>query len=52
VEVSHDGVRVVGTAVVHANVPAGTVLLEVGTTADSANALTNGEPRLVEVHRP
>ena len=51
VEVVHDGVRVRGTAVVHSAVPAGTTLLEVGTVADSANALTNGEPRLVEVHR-
>jgi hypothetical protein len=36
---------------VHAAVPHGTTLLEIGTVADSANALTNGEPRLVEVHR-
>jgi NADH-quinone oxidoreductase subunit G len=51
VEVVHDGVRVRGAALVLAAVPAGTALLEVGTVADSANALTNGEPRLVEVHR-
>jgi hypothetical protein len=44
-------VTVRGIAQVHAAVPAGTALLEVGTVADSANALTNGEPRLVEVHR-
>jgi NADH-quinone oxidoreductase subunit G len=51
VAVSHDSVAVHGTAVLHASVPAGTVLLEVGTGRDSANALTNGEPRLVEVQR-
>jgi NADH-quinone oxidoreductase subunit G len=51
VEVVHDGVRVRGAALVHAAVPHGTTLLEIGTVADSANALTNGEPRLVEVHR-
>ena len=45
------GVQVGGPAVVRADVPDGTVLLEVGTVSDSANALTNGEPRLVEVQR-
>jgi NADH-quinone oxidoreductase subunit G len=51
VEVVHERVTVRGIAQVHAAVPAGTALLEVGTVVDSANALTNGEPRLVEVHR-
>ena len=51
VEVSHDGVHVRGTATVLAEVPGGTVVLEVGIAADSANALTNGEPRMVEVRR-
>ena len=52
VEVVHDGGAVVrGAARCATAVPAGTALLEVGTPADSANALTNGEPRLVEVHR-
>ena len=48
----HEGVRVRGAALVHAAVPVGTALLEVGTVADPANELTNGEPRLVEVRRP
>ena len=52
VVVSYDGASVRGAANVRAAVPAGSVFLEVGTVEDSANALTNGEPRLVEVRRP
>jgi NADH-quinone oxidoreductase subunit G len=51
VAVRHDAAVVRGTAVVHAAVPSGTVLLELGTVRDSANALTNGGRPLVEVQR-
>ena len=51
VEVAYDGTRVHGTVALRAAVPAGSVFLAEGTSTDSANALTNGEPRLVEVRR-
>jgi anaerobic selenocysteine-containing dehydrogenase len=53
VEVAYDGALVRARATVRAAIPTGTVFLEVATPAESANALTNGEPRLVEVrHAP
>jgi NADH-quinone oxidoreductase subunit G len=51
VEVAYDGALVHAQATVRTAVPTGTVFLEIATPAESANALTNGEPRLVEVRR-
>jgi NADH-quinone oxidoreductase subunit G len=51
VEVVFNGSSVRATAAVRAAVPAGTVFLQDATAQDAANALTNGEPRLVEVRR-
>jgi NADH-quinone oxidoreductase subunit G len=50
-EVTHDGAAVHAEVMVRSAVPAGSAFLAEATVADSANALTNGEPRLVEVRR-
>ena len=49
VDVAHDGSSVSAEVLVRNGVPAGTAFLAEATASDSANALTNGEPRLVEV---
>jgi NADH-quinone oxidoreductase subunit G len=51
VEVAHDGLAVSAEVAVRSGVPAGSAFLAEATPADSANALTNGEPRLVEVRK-
>ena len=51
VEVSFEGATVRARAELKAAVPAGSVFLADGIGPDAANALTNGEPRLVEVRR-
>ena len=52
VEVAFDQTSVRAQVALRAAVPAGTVFLAEGTGTDAANALTNGEPRMVEVRRP
>ncbi|MDX6670500.1 MAG: NADH-quinone oxidoreductase subunit [Solirubrobacteraceae bacterium] len=51
VEVVHDGSVVVAEVLVRSDVPDGSAFLPEGTPGAGANALTNGEPRLVEVRR-
>jgi NADH-quinone oxidoreductase subunit G len=51
VEVAYDGTAVAAEVLVRSAVPAGSAFLAEATPADSANALTNGGPRLVEVRR-
>ncbi len=51
VDVSFEGATVRARAELKAAVPAGSVFLADGIGPDAANALTNGEPRLVEVRR-
>jgi NADH-quinone oxidoreductase subunit G len=51
VQVAHNDTAVSAEVLVRSEVPAGSVFLAEATPADSANALTNGEPRLVEVKR-
>jgi NADH-quinone oxidoreductase subunit G len=51
VEVSFADLTVRARAELRAAVPAGSVFLADGIGPDAANALTNGEPRLVEVRR-
>ncbi len=48
-EVAFDGVHVRARVELRAAVPEGSVFLADGIAQDAANALTNGEPRLVEV---
>ncbi|HEY8865443.1 MAG TPA: NADH-quinone oxidoreductase subunit NuoG [Solirubrobacteraceae bacterium] len=53
VEVSFEGAGVRAQALLRAAVPEGSVfLIEAMSGDDAVNALTNGEPRLVEVRRP
>jgi NADH-quinone oxidoreductase subunit G len=49
VEVAFDGASVRAEVFVRSSVPAGSAFLEDALLVDAANALTNGEPRLVEV---
>jgi NADH-quinone oxidoreductase subunit G len=49
VEVAHDGAAVSAEVLVRSAVPSGSAFLAEATPSDSATALTNGEPRLVEV---
>ena len=51
VSVSHDGSEVSAEVVVRSGIPVGNAFLAEATPADSANALTNGDPRLVEVRK-
>jgi NADH-quinone oxidoreductase subunit G len=51
VEVAYEGAAVGAEVLVRSAVPAGSAFLAEATAADGANALTNGEPRLVEVRR-
>jgi NADH-quinone oxidoreductase subunit G len=51
VEVAHDGVSVGAEVLVRSAIPTGAAFLAEATATDAANALTNGEPRLVEVRR-
>jgi NADH-quinone oxidoreductase subunit G len=51
VEVAHDGTKVVAEVAVRSTVPPGSAFLAEATPEQSANVLTNGEPRLVEVRR-
>ncbi len=51
VEVSANGASVSAIAALHSGVPAGSVFLIEGTTADNATALMNGAPRTVEVRK-
>jgi NADH-quinone oxidoreductase subunit G len=52
VEVAGDGAAIVAEAAVRSAVPAGTAFVAEGTGEHAGNALTDGEPRLVEVRRP
>jgi NADH-quinone oxidoreductase subunit G len=51
VEVAHDGTALSAEVIVRSTVPIGSAFLAEATPAESANVLTNGEPRLVEVRR-
>jgi NADH-quinone oxidoreductase subunit G len=51
VEVAHGGTAISAEVIVRSTVPAGSAFLAEATAAESANALTNGEPRLVEVRK-
>ncbi len=51
VEVAHDGTALRAEVIVRSAVPIGSAFLAEATPAESANVLTNGEPRLVEVRR-
>jgi NADH-quinone oxidoreductase subunit G len=51
VEVAVNGTRVRASAALRSAVPPGTVFMLEGTGHDNANALTNGEPRTVEVRK-
>jgi NADH-quinone oxidoreductase subunit G len=51
VQVAYDGVSLDAEAALRSSVPPGTVFLAEAVEREGANALTNGEPRLVEVRR-
>jgi NADH-quinone oxidoreductase subunit G len=51
VEVAHNGTSVQAAAALRSALPAGTVFMLEGTSEANANALTNGEPRAVEVRK-
>ena len=51
VQVADDGTAVSAEVAVRTGVPEGSAFLAEGLDADGANALTDGEPRLVEVRR-
>jgi NADH-quinone oxidoreductase subunit G len=51
VEVAFDGASVRASAALRSAIPPGTVFMLEGTGSDNANALTNGEPRTVEVRK-
>ena len=51
VEVAHDGTALSAEVIVRSAVPIGSAFLAEATPAESANVLTNGEPRLVKVRR-